>query len=199
MRELMPGVWHWTARHPNIGIDVSSYWLADEQTLLDPLEPPEGLDWFAEHGPPRQVVLTNRHHLRHAMRFAQRFGCPVRASRPGMHEFGEGEDVEPFDFGDELPGGLRVHEVGAICPDESAIEVPRARALAVADGVVRYGDDLGFVPEQYIGDDPPVIRQALRDAYRKLLDIDFDALLVAHGEPIASGAKDALRRFAEGR
>ncbi len=192
MQEILPGVWHWTAVHPNIRIEVSSYWLAPERTLLDPLEPPEGLDWFAEHGAPEQVLLTNRHHLRHATRFAERFGCP------GMHEFRSGEPVEPFDFGDELPGGIRVHEVGAICPDESALEIPRVRALAVADGVVHYGDELGFVPEQYIGDDPPAIRQALRDAYRGLLDVDFDALLVAHGDPIPSGGKDALRRFAEG-
>jgi hypothetical protein len=195
MHEIVPGVWHWTVFYDRIGADVSSYWLAEESTLIDPMEPEAGLAWFAEHGPPQQVLLTNRHHVRHSMRFAERFGCPVRASRPGMHEFKAGERVEPFDFGDELLGGIRAHEVGAICPDETALEVPSVGALAVADGLIRYGGEIGFVSDRLLGDEPEEVKRGLRDAYRALLDVDFDVLLVAHGEPQASGAKDALRRF----
>ena len=43
MRELLPGLWHWTTPHPNIGKDVSSYYVADAATLLDPMVPPGGL------------------------------------------------------------------------------------------------------------------------------------------------------------
>jgi hypothetical protein len=28
MREIAPGLWHWTARRASIGMDVSSYYLA---------------------------------------------------------------------------------------------------------------------------------------------------------------------------
>ena len=44
-------------------------------------------------------------------------------------------------------------------------------------------------------DEPAQTKARLRDAYRRLLDLDFDALLLAHGEPLASGGKEALRRF----
>jgi hypothetical protein len=37
----------------------------------------------------------------------------------------------------------------------------------------------------------------LRDSYRRLLELEFEHLLLAHGEPLASGGRDALREFAE--
>jgi hypothetical protein len=54
------------------------------------------------------------------------------------------------------------------------------------------------VPDFLIGDDPGGVKQALRDAYRSLLDEAFDALLLAHGEPVPSGGKERLRRFVDG-
>src|SRR3712207_4336329 len=145
IHEPVPGLLHWTATHPNLGIDVSSYLLSEERVGLDLLEPPDGLDWFGDRGP-QDILLTNRHHLRHARAFAERFGARVHAGRPGMHEFAEDDGVVPFDFGDRLPGGAIAHEVGVICPDEAAIELPSVRALACADGVINYGG-LGFVPD----------------------------------------------------
>ena len=69
MEEIAPGIWHWTALHPRIKIRVSSYYLAAERVLIDPIAPDEGLDWFAEHGPPEHVLLTNRHHYRSSAEF----------------------------------------------------------------------------------------------------------------------------------
>jgi glyoxylase-like metal-dependent hydrolase (beta-lactamase superfamily II) len=197
MNEIVPGIFHWTRRHPSIGADVSSYYLAEERVLIDPMEPEEGVDWFRGHGEPQHVLLSNRHHYRDTARFVDAFGCSVRASRPGMHEFTSGEPVEPFDFGDELPGGVTAYEAGAICPDDSVFHIPARSALSVADGVINYGG-LGIVPEEHLGDDPEAVKRAIRESYARLLDLEFDNLLVAHGEPIVGGARDALREFAEG-
>ncbi len=46
--------------------------------------------------------------------------------------------------------------------------------------------------------DPEQVKQATRARVRELLELDFDALLFAHGLPIASGGKDALRSFLDG-
>ena len=35
MEEISPRLWHWTARHEQIGIDVSSYYLEAEGVVLD--------------------------------------------------------------------------------------------------------------------------------------------------------------------
>jgi hypothetical protein len=197
VEEIAPGIWHWTARHPHIGVDVSSYFLPEPGVLLDPLAPDEVLDRLEELGPPREVLLTNRHHWRDCPKLIERFGVTVRASRPGMHEFSDDQPVEPFDFGDELAGGaLTAYEVGGICPDESALHAPAVGALAVADGVMHY-DELRFVPDNLM-DEPERTKEQLRSAYRRLTDeLEFDHLLTAHGEPVVGGARETLRDFAE--
>src|SRR5438445_2294992 len=90
MEIIAPGLVHWTARRPQIGMDVSSYYLTDEHVLIDPMVPAEGLDWFEESGPPTDALLTNRHHDRDAWRFAERFGTRVHCVRVGLHELEAG-------------------------------------------------------------------------------------------------------------
>jgi hypothetical protein len=200
MIEIAPGLWHWTARRESIGAEVSSYYLESGRVLLDPMIPPAGLEWFGQHGSPEHAVLTNRHHDRDAWRLREAFGCTVQCIRNGLHELQGRGPVQPFDFGDELPGGIVVHEVDAICPDETALYIPRQRALACADGVVRSGGagELGFVPD-WLMDDPEETKEGLRRAYRALLDLDLDLdlLLLAHGDPVVGAAADALRTFVD--
>lgn len=197
MEEIAPGLWHWTAPHEGIGAQVSSYYLDRERVLIDPMIPPTGLEWFAKRGRPEHALLTNRHHDRHAWRLREAFGCTVHCISNGIHELDGRGPVEAFEFGDRLPGGVIVHEVDAICPDETALYIPSHSALACADGVVRDSPDdrLSFVPD-FLMDDPERTKQGLRDAYGRLLELDFETLLLAHGDPIVSGGKDALRAFA---
>jgi glyoxylase-like metal-dependent hydrolase (beta-lactamase superfamily II) len=194
VQEIVPGIWHWRAKHDRIGVEVSSYFLAQERVLLDPVTPDQGLDWFEEHGRPEHVLLTNRHHDRHAWDLWEAFGCTVHCIRNGLYELEGRGPAEPFDFGDTLPGNAVVYEIDAICPDETALHLPAHRALAVADGVIHHGSALGFVPDQLM-DDPEDTKQALREAYGRLLGLDFDVLLTAHGPPVPAGAKEALRAF----
>ncbi|MBM2822238.1 MAG: hypothetical protein HW413_984 [Thermoleophilia bacterium] len=197
MEEIARGIWHWTALHPRIKIRVSSYYLAAERVLIDPIAPDEGLDWFAEHGPPEHVLLTNRHHYRSSAEFAERYGVTVHCVREGMHEFTHGERVEPFDCGGALPGGVVAHAVGAICPDETALHIPAHDALALADGAVRWeaGGSLAFVPDAFM-DEPKKTKERLRKSYRRLAELDFHHLLLAHGEPFVGTGRGVLRDFA---
>jgi hypothetical protein len=177
---------------------VSSYLLVAERVVIDPMVPPEGLGWFEGHGAPEHVLLTNRHHDRHAWRLRDAFGCTVHCIHNGLHEIEGRGPVEPFRFGDELPGGVVAHEVGAICPDETALHLPAHGALACADGVVNWpGEGLTFVPDEYM-DEPEQTKAGLREAYRRLLELDFDILMLAHGDPVVGGGKEALRRFVGG-
>ena len=198
MEEIAPGLWHWSAPHPRIKIRVHSYYLPAERVVIDPIEPENGLGWFAEHGAtPDHVLLTNRHHYRSSAEFVERFGATVHCAQEGLHEFGPDRPVEPFAFGDELPGGVVAHEVGAICPDESALHIPAHEALAVADGAVRWetGAPLAFVPDDYM-DAPERTKRGLREAYLGLAELDFRHLLLAHGEPFVGDGRDALAAFA---
>ena len=142
------------------------------------------------------ILLTNRHHRRSSLEARERFGATVHVPEAGMQDW-QGEPVAAYEPGDELAGGaVTAYEVGAICPDESAFHIPSVSALAVADGVVRYEDDLRFVTDALM-DDPEGTKRGLKDAYARLVDeLEFDNLLVAHGQPIAGGAREALRTFA---
>lgn len=199
MKEIAPGIHWFTAFREKINLEVSSYWLPEERVVIDPMLPAEGLDAFAA-APPEHVLLTNRHHDREAWEYVERFGATVHCVRQGLGELEGRGDVRAFEFGDELPGGIVAHEVGALCPDEAALHIPAHRALACADGVVRWPgvDGLAFVPDELM-DDPAETKAGLRAAYGRLAaELDFDLLLLAHGDPVLEGGRDALREFATG-
>jgi hypothetical protein len=199
MEQIAPGLWHWATIHPRIEKPVHSYYLQPERVAIDVLIPGEGLEWFEAHGPPAHALLTNRHHDRDAWHLHEAYGTRVHCIRAGLHELAGRGPVEVFDWGDELPGGIVAHEVGAICADETALHIPAHDALAVADGVVRWPgvEGLTFVPD-HLMDDPPATKAGLIAAYTRLLDeLDFDILLMAHGAPVVGGAKQALLEFVQ--
>src|SRR4051794_14154796 len=195
MEEILPGVQHWTTRHPDLGMDVSSDLLTETGTAIDPLLPAgEGPDWIGADV--RDVVVTIALHTRSA----QAFGLPVHAPRAGLHRWeGRGIDVAPYDDGDEVASGVRAHRIGAIAPDDFALHIDTGPGvLSFGDAIVNYGG-IRFVPDHLIGDDPEGVKRATFDALERLLDERFDALLFAHGEPIPRGGNAALREFVASR
>jgi hypothetical protein len=203
MKELLPGIFHWRVTHPDIHIDVDSYYVSALQPscLIDPLEPLEGIDWFRERQVPANIYLTNRLHDRHSRRFLKTFGVTVWCHEAGLHEFAEdGLDVRPFLFGDELPGGVRALQVGVLCPEETGFLLPVAGGvLSIGDAMINEDGELGFVPDSLIGDSPAAIKQALKAALLRICEQEvFDHVLFAHGDPIIGGGKKALRRFCRG-
>jgi glyoxylase-like metal-dependent hydrolase (beta-lactamase superfamily II) len=197
VNEILPGIHHWMAMHPKIGFPVSSYYVAESGTVLDPMVPPEeGLDWFGAEREVHWIALTNRHHDREAADYCARFELgPVLVPEPGLHEFEDKDlEVRPYVPGEEIVAGIVVHEVGAICPDDMALEIRSAGALAMADALVHFPDGIRFVRDSYM-DNPAETKRALAASLEQLLDVDFDTLLFAHGEPIVGGAKQALRDF----
>lgn len=198
MDEILPGLHHWTQVHPNIGSRVHSHFVAGSGTVLDPLVPDEGIEWFDGRGVER-VVLSNRHHRRHAERFAERFGCPILAHEDGLYEFEGGPDVDGFGFGDRLADDVVALEMDAICPDDTAVEIVAGEgALLFADAIINR-DGLGFVSDGLIGDDPEGVKRRVRERAAALAEREFDHLLFAHGAPMIGGGRDALREFAAGR
>jgi hypothetical protein len=81
-----------------------------------------------------------------------------------MHEL-PGDRVQPYDFGERLSAGIRPHAISETWPDETALEIPRHRAVAIADGVINY-DGLGFFPDFLLGDDPEAESSACATASR---------------------------------
>ena len=203
MNEIQTGIWHWPAYYDSIGMNVHSYWIEPAGIVLDPMVPPDaGLEWWDEREvKPQQVVLTIGLHWRESEEFAKRFGIPIVAPKPALHRY-EGTDRNPetFEWGDEIAPGVTAIEVGGIAPDEAALHIAHGDgAVAIADGAIRAsgGGPLMFVPDGLMGDDPEKVKAALRDSFRGLLTREWDTMLMAHGDPIASGAQKALKDFIE--
>jgi hypothetical protein len=196
MREIAPGLFHWTTFHDPIGAAVSSHLVTPAGVVVDPKVPEEG--FAALPFAPQQVVLTSGLHHRDAQRFADEYGIPIRASRAAADRLGDRLDVEVFGDGDEVAPGVTAIELGVLAPDEGALHIAAGGgAIAFADGLTRYGDALGFFSDELLGDDPQAVKDGLKNAFRELLSRDFEHLLFAHGDPIVGGGKAALRAFVE--
>jgi hypothetical protein len=190
MQEITPGICHWSAVHPNLGIEVSSYWLPGLRVLLDPLAVPDEVDGVDE------IVLSNRHHKRDAFEARERFGAALRVPRTGLHDFGPDDPVEPYDYEEPLAGGaITPYQVTELWPDDGVLHIPSLSALAVADVVVNDRLELEFVPDRYM-DDPPAEKRGIREGLARLVDeLAFSHLLLAHGPPIPGEGPGRLRRF----
>ena len=196
MEEVIPGIFHWTAVHPRIGVEVGCHFVAGSGTAIDPLLPDEGIEWFDDHRP-RRVVLSNRHHLRDTEQLVERYSCPVLCHEAGLHEFEDGPAVDGFAFGDRLAEDVTALEMGTICPDDTVLGIDAGGgALLFADSLIHYGD-VGFVPDNLIGDEPEQVKAETRQRAAELAKLDFEHLLFAHGTPLIGGGKDALAGVAE--
>jgi hypothetical protein len=200
VEEILPGVFHWTTFHEGIEQDVHSYYInaTDTAILIDPRVPDEGIKWFEKRKPPKHIYLTNRHHYRHSGRFNKAFEAKVWCHKDGLHEFTKGEQVKPFKHGDKLPGNIVALQVGVLCPEETGLYIPVSDGIiSIGDAIVRYGNELGFVPDYLMGDDPEGVKDGLRKVFLLILETEFDHLLFAHGEPWIGGARKGLSQFLE--
>ncbi len=199
MKEILPGVFHWTTFHEGIQEYVHSYFIeaTTPAVLIDPRIPADGLAWFNTHKTPRHIYLTNRHHYRHSGQFADALGCKIWCHKAGLHEFTRGQKVTGFEHGITLPGKVKALEVGVLCPEETALHLPLSGGiLAIGDAIVR--DERGrlaFVPDYLMGDDPEAVKRGLHKVFLAHLRRKFDHLLFAHGKPVVGDAKETLRKF----
>jgi hypothetical protein len=202
IEEILPGLVQWSAFHEGIGHVVHSSFDLHSGTLIDPMEPQEGLEALATLATPQRIVLTNRHHYRHSARYVNRFGCPVLCHKAGLAHFGgdrpvRGGDrpVRGFSFDEQLADGVRALELGSICAEETTLLLNAHNgALTFGDGLTRDAKgSLTFMPDALLGEDPTSVRRGLlRNLRRTLEEEDFDSLLFAHSEPVISGAAALL-------
>jgi len=197
MQEILPGLIRWTAMHPIIGVEVASHLVLGSGTAIDPLLPEEGLDALSGRRVER-VVLSNRQHLRDSKRVAEHFECPIFCHESGLHQFTDGPAVQGYAFGDRLADDVVALEMDAICPDDTVLRIEvSGGALLFGDSLINYSD-VGFVPDDLIGDDPEGVKVKIRANAGGLLSEGFEHLLFAHGEPRLGDGRDALRTLAEG-
>lgn len=186
MNELGPGLSYWLAPHPswepgeNWPQDVPCFRFAspDGTILIDPLLPPGSEDMF-DADPPARIVLTAPCHARDTAQLVERYGVPVWA-RAGARWHGP-----VLTTTDELPAGIE-----ALLPDgdqdQAFLLLPEQRALITGDILSGTTGRLRvFVDEQ---DREPFLAWLPR-----LLDLDIELVLIAHGAFVLGEARARLR------
>jgi glyoxylase-like metal-dependent hydrolase (beta-lactamase superfamily II) len=191
MNEILPGIFTWTWFSERHGYDFNGYLVHDptENVCIDPVEMSDSvLEQLADHGVAR-VVLTNRNHFRASMRVRARTGARL-AIHPADGAFVREKGVV---VDDDLVVGDRVGPfvvVGAPgkSPGEIALHWPERRLLVVGDACVgKPPGHCALLPPTVI-DDLPLLKESLR----RLIQLDFDTLLLADGAPILSGGRAAM-------
>jgi hypothetical protein len=210
MEKLTEGLWRWTARHPEwhpgeFGAEVASFAAqAGEDTLLvDPLLPPEPnavLETIeGTLGDRLAILITVPYHVRSAEELWKRYskdaettihGHPAAAKR--LENRSAFREIEP---GVPLPGGVTAHTIGKPRRHETPLHLPSHDALAFGDAVAEAEGRLVVWSSEKI--DAKVVRfyrERFNPTLEPLLELDFDSVLVTHGQPLLGGGKLALRR-----
>jgi glyoxylase-like metal-dependent hydrolase (beta-lactamase superfamily II) len=194
MRELAPGILAWSRFSRAHGYDFNGTLILDPagNLCVDPVEPSdEEAERLVGEGVER-ILLTNRNHARAANRVRELTGASVEihaSDADYARKQGVGIDATLEVSG--RVGPFTLVGVPGKSPGEIALHDPGRRLLIVGDALIGHpAGRLSLLPDRVV-DDPA----RLRASVRRLLDLDFDALVVGDGASIAAGAREALREL----
>jgi glyoxylase-like metal-dependent hydrolase (beta-lactamase superfamily II) len=195
VEEIAPGLWWWTASHPEWTPEdleggegweqiVSSYALAagGAFVLFDPLV----RDWkpldrlVEDHGPP-SVLLTILWHARSAQEILDRYkDASVWAYEQAAEWVGERTAVtNTFTIGTALPGGVEPVHMRRI--EEVAYWISGQNSVVVGDTILGHADGAAMCPPTWVRTSETF--EPAKESVRQLLERRPDRLLLTHGGP----------------
>jgi hypothetical protein len=198
VQELRPGLWRWTAAHPewehaeSWGPEVGSVYaeLPGAVVLVDPLVPAdeeepfwEALDRDVERAArPVYVLLTVHWHERSVEAVLERYKATLW--RPE-------ETVD-------LPDGVVPIVVEGSDWMEAMFLLEPHRALVVGDLLIGEGGGIELPVKWFPVAEQDWARAELKEDLRaRLLPLDVELVLVSHGEPVVADGHSALTRALE--
>ena len=214
-KKLAKDLWRWTARHPEwhpgeFGKEVACFALrtGDDTVLIDPLLPPDPdpvLQLVEDNlGERLSILITVPYHVRSSEEIWRRFkadadtsiwGHPACATRL--------DDTSAFnalDPGTELPAGISAHEIGKPRRHEMPLHVPSHKALVFGDAVAEIdGKLVVWATAKVDAKAERFYRERFNPTLEPLLELDFDKVLVTHGQPIRNDGRAALRKALDSR
>jgi glyoxylase-like metal-dependent hydrolase (beta-lactamase superfamily II) len=193
VQEILTGVHIWSELSNERGIAFNGYAVATEHgtVVIDPPDPGEsGWALLDTLGPFEGVYITNRNHSRAAAAFRERYDAPVRIHRSDAEKARVTAD-ETLAGDESVTDEVRIVSVPGKSPGEIAFHLRRKQALIVGDLVIGATPGvLSTYPDEAIDD-----REELLQSAEKLLDLEFDALLLCDGDPLLRHGKEKLQAF----
>lgn len=207
--QLAKGLWRWTERHPEwhpgeFGREVACFAVqAGEDTLLiDPLLPEDDSAVFAlvdEILTDRLTVLvTIPYHVRSAeaiwRRYRKQAETTIRGHAGAAKRLDDRSGFREIDPAAELPGGVTAHRIGKPRRQETPLHLPSHGALVFGDAVAEVDGRLRVWSDRKVDDKVDrFYRERFNPTLEPLLDLDFERVLVTHGQPVMKDGPRALR------
>jgi glyoxylase-like metal-dependent hydrolase (beta-lactamase superfamily II) len=201
MHEILPGIFTWGSTYADRPWDLNGYAIAlpGETVLVDPPAPVEG-EWSRVSTPITTIALTNRDHVRDTELFRTRYGAHVTAGKNELAQLAPLTIDVAVQEGDLISGALRVIDLPGKSPGEIGLYFDPAHHAYSREigGIVLLGDAiignppgaLGLIPEAKLDDS-----QTLKTSLLKLLDYEFEVLLLCDGRSVLSDAKRRVSEF----
>jgi glyoxylase-like metal-dependent hydrolase (beta-lactamase superfamily II) len=198
MREILPGVFHWTVDWPGV-FPLESYWLKTDtgSILIDPIEGPD-LGAIEESGDVLAVILTTGGHERSAGLFARRTGATMYIPAVDERLIENPGEYATYEDGETLPGRM----LAIATPGQRMADGEHALLSPLHGGTLIVGDCLGTAAKWTPWEELPLGGHPRNhphpaESLSHLLDHEFENLLPGHGQPILGGARAALQKLIE--
>jgi len=196
MREIVTNILTWSWFSEPHGYNFNGYLIRDPggNICVDPVEPTEDDLNAIVHEGVMNIILTNRNHSRASNRVRARTGAQTLIhAEDADHAGNQNTELDGELIIGSLIGPLEVVSAAGKSPGEVALFWRDRGILIVGDAIIGSPrGQCGLLPERVM-DDPALLRSSVR----KLLDIDFDILLVGDGECILKNAKTRLKELVE--
>ncbi len=196
MREIVTNILSWSWFSEPHGYNFNGYLIRDPggNICVDPVEPTEDDLNAIVHEGVMNIILTNRNHSRASNRVRARTGAQTLIhAEDADHAGSQDTELDGELIIGSLIGPLEVVSAAGKSPGEVALFWRDRGILIVGDAIIGSPrGQCGLLPERVM-DDPALLRSSVR----KLLDIDFDILLVGDGESILKNAKTRLKELVE--
>jgi hypothetical protein len=186
LRDVAPGLWIWRIEHPRWRpgqgwdpIVTSTYIEAGgERLVVDPIAPraADPLWAWLDARPPTAAVVLKPDHVRDVDALVRRYGARGFGPRVYFRDDIPEAVLEPIDTGSRLPGGLIALYDGR-GRNETPLWLPDQRALVFADALTAPRGELRVWAT-------PWHHERALPALRALLELPFERVIVAHGEPV---------------
>jgi len=191
---VSPSLLVWQAYDSSVKADLSSTGIVTSGGvyLVDPIPvQPELLDELVDLGPIRGLVLTNENHGRGVQEFAARFSAPIFAAA-GAVPANCDLDVREVQNGTQIDSELFTIAIEGAARGEIAIfHDAGGGTLVMGDALINFEPyGFTFLPAKYC-----INQREMRRSLRRLLDLEIERILFAHGAPITAKADLRLRQL----
>ena len=181
---------YWSVYEPSVKCEIgcAAIKVASGWVVIDPV-PMADTAWKELLGTDalRAILLTNGNHVRDSEALRQKHQVPVVTAPDTRRDITElRPDITLLP--NELLYGITAIAIPGATPGETAFH-SKTGVLILGDAVINMSVETGleFLPDKYCSD-----AKQNRDSLKKLLAYDFHTLILAHGAPVTTRAKEKL-------